>query len=115
MIPATYPITIFQGDDFDLIFRIKNDAGEYLDLTGFFPAAQIRASVDSPDVLAQFSATLSNQTVSPGGVILALTPAQTDELPASGGVWDVQLENSIRTEIRTYLSGRVTVIEQVTR
>ncbi len=115
MIPANYPITIFQGDDFDLIFRVKNDDGVYIDLTGFFPVAQIRETTDSPDILAQFNATLSNQTVSPGGVILTLTPQQTEELPRTGGVWDVQLENSIRTEIRTYLAGRVTVLEQVTR
>lgn len=115
MIPANYPITVYQGDDFDLVFRIKNNLGEYLNLTGYTARAQIRESFDGPDVLAQFSAAIADQIASPGGVILALTPAQTTALPRSGGVWDVQLEDSFRTEIRTYLAGRVTVLEQVTR
>ncbi len=115
MIPANYPIEIFQGDDFDLIFRIKNSLGEYLNLTGLFPRAQIRASTDSPDVLTQFTAVLADQIAAPGGVILALTPLQTAMLPRTGGIWDVQLENANKSEIRTYLQGAVVVREQVTR
>lgn len=118
MIPGTYNLEIYKGDTFLLYVRIQatnsNGApGEYIDLTGNTPKAQIRATPTNPTVLAEFTATLDNQTTNMGGITLMLTPAQTAAL--TNGVWDLQTSNAGGTIINTYLAGTVMVIEEVTR
>jgi hypothetical protein len=120
MEPATYDLTLYQGDDRKLTFRLREQnedltPGAYIDLTGSTPKAQIRATPEDPTVAAEFTATLLDQTTTPGGVQLVLTGAQTAALdPAITYSWDVQVENPA-TEVQTYLRGSVTVEAQVTR
>lgn len=124
MRPVTRTIEVYQGDTFHFYFRIRKKvwdtnaqqyvASDYLDLTGSTVLAQIRESAISGTVLATFTATLSNQTTTPGGILLALTPALTAALPATGGVWDVQVTNTA-SEVRTYINGVVNVYLQVSR
>lgn len=118
MKPATQNIEIYKGDTFQLFFRIRNrlpngDPGDYVNLTGQTPKAQIRATEATASVLAEFTATLGDQTTFPGSVLLELSAATTTSL-ASGGVWDVQLTNG-SGQVRTYLKGQVTLLPEVTR
>lgn len=123
MQPAVQDLTIYQGDSFDFFFRVRERvydallqefvAGAYINLTGWTGKSQIRATPDAADVLADFSVTISNQTTTPGGVLLRLTNAQTAALPP-GGVWDVQLINTAG-EVKTFIGGRVIVPREVTR
>lgn len=130
MQPGTQDITIYQGDDYELFFRVRAlvwdpDAnggaggyvpGDYVDLTGFTPKAQIRPSAGSATLLAEFTATLANQTDpdTKGGVYLTLDSAETTDLPTTGGKWDVQLTEDATLKVQTYLRGSVTVTAEVT-
>jgi len=116
MIPATLNINIYQGDDYELTFRMKDgDTNTYVNLTGMTGRAQIRASKDATAVLSTFTVAILDQTVAPGGVYITLTPAQTAAIPLSGGVWDVELRNTGATWVRTPLAGAVSVVAEVTR
>lgn len=107
-------ITIYQGDDFEFQFRVRDASRNYLDLTGSVPAAQIRASTLSDVVLADFDAQLADQAVSPGLVTLSLTSLQTAALDTGTKVWDVQITDP-DGKVTTYLFGAVTIKPQVTR
>lgn len=116
--PGTHNLEIYKGDSFEIFFRIRNtdangDPAAYVDLTGRVPKAQVRASASAGTVLAEFTATLANQTTAPGGVLLTLSPAQTAAL--TNGVWDVQLTTTATGETKTYLRGTVMVMDEVTR
>lgn len=122
MIPANLDITIYRGDDYSLIFRLRDSVtGAYTNLTGYAANAQIRAEALSDTVLATFTSTVLDQTATPGGVRLTLAPTVTAGLPLSGGVWDVEVYDIAtttspgRTSVRTPLAGTVTVLPEVTR
>lgn len=122
MIPANLDITIYRGDDFSLVFRMRDSVtGTYTNLTGYAAGAQIRPETLSETILATFTATVLDQTATPGGVRLTLTPTQTAGLPLSGGVWDVEVYDLPvgtapgRNSVRTPLAGTVTVLPEVTR
>lgn len=114
--PVKKDLAIYRGDKFPFMFSIKDDAGEYMDKTGYTPSAQIRASVDDEAVVAEFVAELLDQVVAPGGVTLLLTGADTAVIPPGNYVWDVQLVNDADpTDVTTYFAGAVTVAGDVTR
>lgn len=120
--PATQDIDIYQGDSFDLFVRVKaRDAGGtmvYQNLTGATPKAQIRQSKSNVTVLVEFTCTLSNQTTTPGGVLVHATPAQTAALaatsPGAPNVWDLEILYS-NGDKRTILAGNASVTAEVTR
>lgn len=109
--PGKYNLTIYQGDDFVLHFRLKDNEGAYYNLTGQVGKAQIREHADS-DVVAELTVTLGSLA---GEVVLTLTGEQTADLPLKPLVYDVELAQSGGTGRRTYLAGNVKVLAQVTR
>ena len=112
--PAKLDIDIYQGDTFELIFRLKTPAGSYVNLTGATAKAQVRATAATTSVLAEFTASVLTQTGDTlGGVKLLLSSAQTTLLNANGA-WDVQVTFSDGT-VKTYLAGTVTLIKEITR
>lgn len=116
MIPANLDISIYRGDDFSLIFRMKDSVTDvYVDLTGRTATGQIRSEATSEVILATFTCTVLNQTTTPGGVMVTLAPTITAALPLTGGVWDVEVANADRSWVRTPLAGVVTVLPEVTR
>lgn len=130
MQPVTQDIEVYQGDTFDFFFRVRERewdafnevwvAGAYVDLTNWTGKSQIRQTHEATEVLAEFAVTISNQAVTPGGVLLVLTPAQTAALPprptapSLPPVWDIQLTNPAG-EVRTFIKGNVLVSKEVTR
>lgn len=116
--PATFDISIYQGDSYDLFFRVKarNALGDmvYQDLTGATGKAQVRADKTTATVAAEFTCTLSNQSTTPGGMLLHLAPAATTGLTITAGVWDCQITYS-NGDVKTVLAGNVTVTKEVTR
>lgn len=119
MIPGNLTLTLYQGDDFSLIFRMKDSvSGNYVNLglpgerTG---RGQIRASANEAEVLDEFLVTILDQTTVPGGVMISLTPAQTAALPLEGGVYDIEIANQNRSWVRTPIAGSIVVLAEVTR
>jgi hypothetical protein len=73
MEPGVYNMTLYQGDDRTLIFRLRSQnvdgtPGAYLDLTGQTAKAQIRTTESSSTVAAEFSTEILDQTTTPGAV-----------------------------------------------
>jgi hypothetical protein len=120
MKPADYNIEIYKGDTYELFVRVRErlangDPGDYLDLTGATGKAQVRASEASPTVVAEFTVTLGNQTLTPGAVLLSLSSAETTAMVlASAGRWDFQITFA-DGKVRTLLRGTATLILEVTR
>lgn len=119
MIPATYDIELYRGDTYRKTFRIRTvtpdgEPGDYFDLTGCEPLAQVRSVVKAPTILQEFDAELLDQTDpdTVGAVRVALTGVQTADLP-DNAVWDIQLTHPT-DDVHTYLAGKVTAKGQVT-
>ena len=125
MIPATYDIEVYQGDDYDLPLRIREtnpdgSAAGYKDLTGYTVTAQIRSAASASTILATFTTTIADQNDATNGlglVTLSLdhdTTAGLAATTAAPAVWDVQLVDPAG-KVKTYLRGGVTIDAQVTR
>jgi hypothetical protein len=113
-LPNNKDITIYQGDTWEFIFRLKNESTA-LNLTGATPKAQIRPTAGSPVLVQEITAALLTQSGDTLGCVkLSLTAAQTAALQI-GGVWDVQLLYSGTGAVVTYFSGKVTLVKEVTR
>lgn len=123
MLPGTRDITVYQGDDWDMLVGIKDttpDPDEYQDLTGFTALAQIRVNEDTNTVLATITIEFADQGILPGRLVASLTGVQTAALPASGGMYDIELTSPVGYTgtlkgTHTYVKGKVTVQKQVSR
>ena len=113
--PATYNLSIYQGDNYDLVITVADDSDPPVptDLTDYTARSHIRVSEDAPATLAEFTITFTNPRTS-GEVTLSLTPLQTELLPASGGVWDLEFTTDTG-RVQTYLKGSVAVTKEVTK
>ena len=126
MQPAQYDIQVYRGDYFELTLRLRGGElvgegyvpGDYMDLTGWTPKAEIRTNEDASTPLASFTCQLLDQTQtgSVGGVYLFLPSAQSALLQVPTAVWDIQIaDDSTPPRVFTYLRGKVTVTKDVTR
>lgn len=112
MKPARWPITLYQGDNRPLVFRMSA-GGAPMDLTGYTIRAQIRrnAKPTSP-VLAELQAVID--TVDTGRFELHYTDlAATADLTPEAA-WDLEMIDTLG-HTQTYLYGPVKTIPQVTR
>lgn len=72
MIPASSDLTIYQGDSFSVLFRVRASVfnaetqtyspGDYVDLTGATAKSQIRATAASATVVEEFTPTIGAQS-----------------------------------------------------
>lgn len=114
MPPAANNITIYQGDTFELIIRLKDSTNAYVNLTGATPKSQIRANTATSTVMAEFTAALLTQSGSTlGGFKLSLTASQTTGLTGNG-FYDAQITWPDGS-VKTYVAGSVTLIPEITR
>lgn len=117
--PATKNITLKRGDSFDFFFRAKgrNSSGDlvYLDLTGVTVQSQIRSS-QNDNLIVAFTCSITNQTTTPGGVLLRLEDTATSSLaPTSAAKWDVELKwPGVNGDRKTVLEGSVTITADTT-
>ncbi len=125
MQPAQCDIQLYRGDYFEMTLRLREGVitgatyspGAYLDLTGWVPKAEIRATVDTTGApMAAFTTEVLDQTVPAtlGAVHLFLPAATSGQLTATAAVWDVQLTDP-GGRVFTYLRGKVTIEKDVTR
>lgn len=116
MKPAVYPITLTQGDGFQLPLTLKQSkTGPGIDLTGYTAEADIRRNAADPAESAVFSVAILDQTVPAnlGKIVMSLTPVQTRALNGKY-VYDLQLTPAAGTPL-TYLKGTITIEPDVTR
>lgn len=106
--PAKYDIKLTAGDDFQVTLRLLED-GDPIDTQGYTFSAQARSGY-LPDTPLIVSFTVVPVT---GGATLKLTSEQTRQLgQASRVFWDFQ---SSSPDVRTWLTGRVFVAQEVTQ
>lgn len=123
MIPAVVDIEFTRGDSFSKFFRARDrvwDEGEgayvpgpYKNLTGWTGLAQVRATLDSSEVLFEFTVTLGNQGTTPGSFYVECIPATTQSLSVLAGVWDLQWTTAAG-KVYTYAKGAVKLNKDVT-
>ena len=107
MRPGQYNHTFVAGDDYEVTVVLKQ-GGQIVDTSGYSWQAQIRQGyLPHGELVAEFGVELIT-----GGAKLSLTAEQTAELAGVRLlVWDLQADSG---EIKTWLSGSVQVIPEVT-
>lgn len=102
-------ITIDQGTDFVTDIDVTDEDGNFINLTGFTGAAQMRKHYTS-NTAYSFSV-----SVSPAGVVtLSMNSANTNAITAGRYVYDCELRDASNTCSRL-VEGVVTVTPGVTR
>lgn len=107
-LPATYDLTLYQGDTFTRTFKFETPGGEPVDITTWTWTAQIRAHPRA--------ATATALVCTPGvdGVLTVELSAEAAAALPAEGVWDLQASDSGGWE-HTWLAGNVTVLPEVSR
>lgn len=113
---------MYQGDTFMQTFRLRylntdQTLGSYMNLTDSTAKAQMRTSAGNATVVAEFTATIEDQSTMPGGITISLTHTATADIDATTTtpyVWDLQLTD-VAGRVTTYLAGSITVLAEVTR
>lgn len=115
MLPATYNITLYQGDSWTRWLTLEDAQGMPVPLGEWQIRGQVRSSHGATAVLAEFEVTLDPET--PGRFCLSLSPAATAQLkPALVGdyVYDLEFTDTLG-RVSTYLRGTLGVLPDVTR
>lgn len=114
MIPANYNLTLYQGDEFEMVVRMRLAQAKVEDLTGLVGIAQIRATYDAP-VMASFTVTIMNQSTDKGKIRLFLPSSESASLVPGHAVYDLSLAQNDGAHRKTRLSGKVIIKPRVSR
>jgi len=109
MMPGTYALNIYAGDDHAWRFVLWADTAKTdpVDLTGMVVKAEIRDRSSGAVIVSMHVA-----VTQPNIVDVTLTPADTRACPASGR-WDLQLTDALG-RVATVLAGPVKVTGDIT-
>lgn len=108
-LPANVDLIVYKGDYFEILVNIKDGAGAAVNIVGQTPKAHLKTGYD--DFLpTSFTCVL---TGTPGQVKLSLTSDVSSTLIPGSYIYDLQLTDG-SGNVRTYMSGDVTVYNEVT-
>ena len=114
--PGQYDIVIYQGATFSQLFTWRDSNNALVNLTGFTARMMARSSADSPT--AFLTLTTENGGIALGGtagtLMLSRSPAQTAALPATSGVYDLEVVDGAG-QVHRLLQGNLMVSAEVTR
>lgn len=116
MTAGIYNIDMKQGDDFTLVASSWTDSsGNLISLVGYTAQFQARNNPSDSTKLIDLTSS-SGITISTGAgtISIALTAAQTALLTFKEAIYDLQMTSSGGT-VTTLLSGKITLIPDVTR
>jgi uncharacterized cupin superfamily protein len=111
MVPATQNIKITRGDTEVFVISLQNSNGSAMDLTGSTWASQIRYDYDSASAAASFACVVTDAIN--GQVTLTLSAGDSALLTSGAAHWDIQ--QTINYVVTTILSGKCTILPDVTR
>jgi hypothetical protein len=113
--PGQYPITIPQGASFSQQFTWRDENNNPVNLTGYTARLMARESYDSPSAFISLT-TSSGITLGGalGTITLSMSATQTAGLPATRGVYDLELVSS-SGNVSRLLEGSLMVTPEVTR
>lgn len=109
LLPTNLDLKLYQGDSFDISFKLRASSGEGIDLTGWTGLVQFRDITNNiaatPTVMVNYEGEL--------GVVRVFLE-DTSNLPVGAYSYDLQMTDpSLRK--RTYLAGTVTVTSDVSQ
>lgn len=106
-LPTNVDLAWWKGDSQEFVVKFKDDLGNPMILTGYTPAAMIKASFTAPTSY-NFTTTVQN-----GNEIRVYLPSTiSSTIPAGDYIWNLQV-TAPNGDVRTYLAGDVTVYEDV--
>lgn len=103
---------IEQGADYTTTITLDDVDGTAFDLTGYTSKSQIRKSYYSANTTAQFTITIP--TPNNGGIVLALSSANTANISAGRYVYDVLIKDTSANTVTRVLEGIVNILPRVT-
>jgi hypothetical protein len=112
MRPSNRPIAIERGDTYQHLVTFVDAAGDPVDVSANSYAAQVRRSVDDPDVLAAMD--IDTAGAADGAVWLTIDASVTGLLEGRRDAWDLQ-ETGPTGLVTTLLAGHADVLGDVTR
>jgi hypothetical protein len=111
-VPQTIAVSHYRGDSLQLALRVWEDADRSIpaDLSEATVTAQVRTSVEAPNVSAEFAVLVEGNLLT-----LTLSPKQTRDL-APQNVFDVEIDwLSDDTQVQTVVAGSIAVAGDVSR
>lgn len=124
MTPGKLTLNVYQGSDFYLKLTIMDESKNKIDLTGMSFRGEIRKFISSPDVLANFSFNVLDQTTNKGEVEMIMAASVTTDIPTSNQLqpnrqmdkycYDVE-QIDVGLKVTRILEGLVNVSPEVTR
>ena len=107
---AKHNIHIDQGTTFSHNFVVKNAAGTAIDLTGYTGRGQLRLEYTAT---SKYDFTVSIPLPTTGTVNVAMTAAETEEVPKGQYVYDIEIVSG--STVHRIVQGNATVYPEVTR
>lgn len=105
--PANVDLKIYQGDYKVWLFQIADSNNTPIDVSNLTPKAQFKLNyMDSNPITL-------NTTIESNQVKMELTSTQSNGLVSDSYIYDIQLTDSAG-RVKTYVTGDVTVVPQVT-
>jgi hypothetical protein len=108
-----YELTIDQGSTFAITVELKDYfTNDPLNLTGYTARSQIRKDYNSS---TSNNFTVAIQDAANGNISMSMTASNTSNLKAGRYVYDLEIEETVSSEITRVLQGVAIVTPQVTR
>ena len=115
MTAGVYHFSIEQGSTFSRVITYKDSSGTLVNLTGYTARMHLRKKIDDASTIIEL--TTENSKISLGGsagtVTLTITAADTANLDAVEGVYDLELVSG--STVEKLIAGTFTVKKEVTR
>jgi len=105
-----YDITAYRGDTLTVPVSWKDSTGVFIDLSGSTGLGQIKLAKTDALAVDEFTVTLGNAE---GNLTISLSAEQTAGLGTGSWVYDIQVTTG--AVVRTYISGKLKIIQDVTR
>lgn len=109
---ANLNLSIDQGSTYELVLTVYQPDGSAMDLTGYAVRGQIRPTVASDTVAAEFTGSVLDPATD-GKLKVALTEEQTTALDLAQYVYDVEIYAT--GYVKRVIQGKVAVSFEVTR
>ena len=105
-----YDITAYLGDTLTVPITWKDSTGAIVNLTGSTGLGQIKLAKTDITSVETFTVTLGAST---GNITFSLTAAETAALGIGTWVYDIQVTTG--TTVRTYVTGKLKIIQDISR
>jgi hypothetical protein len=109
----SYDLVIYQGLPFQIPLNLSDDDGVPLNLSGCSVySSNIRERYGDTGILDEFIVTFVDPLVN-GNLIFSLTSGQTDALPVTQGVYNIEIYDTGTQDVIKILDGYISILPKV--